>query len=93
VPNITVRNLPDDVHELLQQAAVRHGRSLNQELLHILDGEAQMAGRGLEISHEILEPSRLQLAPQRAGRKLGSSGVYVRATNRDRARSRSRLIR
>jgi plasmid stability protein len=34
---ITLKNVPDDVHDALKQRAHRHKRSLNQEVIHCLD--------------------------------------------------------
>lgn len=34
---ITLKNVPEDVHSALKQRALRHKRSLNQEVIHCLD--------------------------------------------------------
>jgi plasmid stability protein len=90
MPNITVRNIPDEVHKLLQQTAARHGRSLNGELLDILDREAQMAERGLEISHEVLEHSPFQRAPQQVSRNVGRHRLSLAAANGNPTTGKSR---
>ena len=37
MPTITVRNVPDHVHQHLKQRAEEHRRSLNQEMLRVLE--------------------------------------------------------
>jgi plasmid stability protein len=34
---ITVKNIPDDLYELLRASARRNRRSINQEIIHCLD--------------------------------------------------------
>lgn len=36
---ITIRRVPDEIHERLKERAARHRRSLNSELLKILEEE------------------------------------------------------
>ena len=36
MPNLTIKNLPREVHERLKRQAARHRRSLNQEVVVIL---------------------------------------------------------
>lgn len=40
MPNLTIKNLPAEVHENLKRRALDHRRSLNQEVLDILCREA-----------------------------------------------------
>lgn len=49
MPNVIVRNVPDDVYRLLRRSAKLHRRTLNGEILSILDFEADLAQRGLEL--------------------------------------------
>lgn len=37
MPTITVRNVPDHVHQHLKRRAEEHRRSLNQEMLRVLE--------------------------------------------------------
>ncbi|MGF1657692.1 MAG: Arc family DNA-binding protein [Verrucomicrobiales bacterium] len=37
VPDLLVRNIPEDVYECLKSAAVTHGRSLNKEVIVTLE--------------------------------------------------------
>lgn len=37
MPTITVRNVPDHIHQHLKQRAKEHRRSLNQEVLQVLE--------------------------------------------------------
>lgn len=37
MPTITVRDVPDHIHQLLKQRAEEHRRSLNQEVLRVLE--------------------------------------------------------
>ncbi len=41
MPNLTVRNIPKDVHEALRKSATKHHRSLNGEMLEILTYHAE----------------------------------------------------
>jgi plasmid stability protein len=43
MPNLTIKNLPREVHENLRRRAVEHRRSLNQEILEILCRESGRA--------------------------------------------------
>lgn len=38
MPNLTIKNLPRDVHRTLKERARRHRRSLNSEIIEILAG-------------------------------------------------------
>ena len=45
MPNITVRNVPKDLHRVLRENAKRHHRSLHAEILDILAKEADLERR------------------------------------------------
>jgi antitoxin FitA len=53
MPELTVRNVPDDVRQLLIQAAERSGESLLNYLLSVLEREARFS-RNAELAQ--LEP-------------------------------------
>jgi len=42
---VTVRNLPDDVHQVLKAHAAQHGRSTEAEICDILEKAAKPEGR------------------------------------------------
>lgn len=52
MPKITIRNVPEGVHERLKQRAAQHHRSLNSELLTILE---EAAGSSLDRKRQIHE--------------------------------------
>ncbi len=37
MPSITVKNIPDDIYELLKQAANNHYRSINSEIIYLIE--------------------------------------------------------
>ena len=39
MPNITLKNVPDEVHQRLKEQAERHRRSMNREAIWILEQE------------------------------------------------------
>lgn len=41
--NLSLKNVPDDLHKRLQVSAERHRRSMNSEILHILDTATRSA--------------------------------------------------
>jgi plasmid stability protein len=45
MPNLTVRGIPKDVYSTLKRDAKQHGRSLNAEVLTVLNDKAAMARR------------------------------------------------
>ncbi|MEM9080229.1 MAG: Arc family DNA-binding protein [Verrucomicrobiota bacterium] len=59
---ITIKNVPDEVHQELKAQAKEHGRSLNQEILMVLKGKEvvkpQGAGKRKGISQEELAAIR-----------------------------------
>lgn len=38
MPSVTLKNLPDDLHQRLRERAARHHRSLNSEIIAALEG-------------------------------------------------------
>jgi plasmid stability protein len=58
--NITVRNIPRVVHATLRRSARQHGRSLNAEIVGILDGEARRVARRLEKGDLVAQLRRLR---------------------------------
>ena len=52
MPNLTVRNLPEETHRALRMRAARHGRSTEAEIRAILEETVRPAGR-LKIGSEI----------------------------------------
>lgn len=57
LPNVHVRDLPPEAVETLREAARRHGRSLNAELVAALVDAAQRERQGAELLAR-LEPIR-----------------------------------
>ncbi|MDA0379312.1 MAG: Arc family DNA-binding protein [Bacteroidetes bacterium] len=39
--NLSIKNVPEDVHEALKDRASRNKRSLNNEILHVLEASVQ----------------------------------------------------
>ena len=37
MPNITVKNIPDHAYEILKQAATTHRRSINSEIIMLIE--------------------------------------------------------
>jgi len=52
MPNLTVRNLPEETHRALRVRAARHGRSTEAEVRSILEETVRPAER-LKIGSEI----------------------------------------
>ena len=59
--NLSIKNAPDDVVQRLRARATRHHRSLQGELLAILE-EAAQPPRQLTVDEVLAEVRRLQLA-------------------------------
>jgi plasmid stability protein len=71
VATLTLRNVPDDLYEDLKQRAAKHRRSLNQEVISILETRAdhdvdlaamradafraRMAARGVRVTADEVE--------------------------------------
>lgn len=51
--NTTLKNLPDAVYDRLRQRAVRHRRSLNQEMISILSNAVAATEPGASLSDEL----------------------------------------
>ena len=51
--NTTLKNLPDVVYDRLRQRAVRHRRSLNQEMISILSNAVAAAEPGAGLPDEL----------------------------------------
>ena len=47
--NITVKNIPDPVYETIKKEAKRKGRSLNAEIIKLLEAEAAQAERRRDL--------------------------------------------
>lgn len=80
MPDILVRNLSDATLEVLKQRAQQHHRSLQQEVLTILEGVARDTERQVKAA-QIAMAIRERLA--QTGRTFGESTALVRE---DRAR-------
>ncbi len=59
MPAITLRALPDRVHRQLKARAVRHKRSLNQEVLALLE-ESVAPARRLDVDALLAEGRRFR---------------------------------
>lgn len=67
--NITIRNIPDDVHRAICAQAKRHGRSAEAEVRQILQAATQPAS-GLRFGDELAA----------LGRAVGSVELYTHAS-------------
>ncbi len=72
--DILIRNVSDEVLQALKQRAARHRRSLQQELLSILDSAAR--GPVLETPADVAKAIRSRLA--QSGRSFGDSTPLIR---------------
>jgi plasmid stability protein len=52
MPNMTIRNIPDDVHRALRTLATRHGRSAEAEVREILRRATESSG-GIRFGDEL----------------------------------------
>jgi len=77
--NITVKNLPESVYRVIKREAKRNRRSLNSEVIEVLETEAAEAGRRRQLSglRKEMERFRAGLPP------LDDSAPLIR---RDRER-------
>ncbi len=48
--NLTVKNIPDTVYEAIKKEAKRHRRSMNAEIIQVLEAEADEAKRRRQLS-------------------------------------------
>jgi plasmid stability protein len=53
VPTLHVRNVPPKVYAALKKRASRHGRSLNAEVIEVLEGFTEQERRGATIADEL----------------------------------------
>lgn len=53
MPNITLKNIPDSLHQRLKESAVQHHRSLNKEIIARL--EAQLGSPHLDAEQQLAE--------------------------------------
>jgi len=58
MPSLTIKNMPKDLHARLKDRARRHNRSLNGEILEILDGV--LRGRPLDPEALLQRIARLR---------------------------------
>lgn len=64
MPDLLVRNVPQDIYEFLKRSAKAHGRSLNAEVVAILSDEDGWTTRRLQIAATLpeLDKARAELA-------------------------------
>lgn len=82
MPDVLIRNVPEETLEALRRRAARHGRSLQQELLRVLEDSAARSRR---------DPARVAAAIRRrlaAGRHTFDDGTPP--VREDRGRSAAR---
>ena len=60
MPNLTIRNMPDDLHQALKERAKRNRRSLNQEAIAELAAFGELPADPSAIA--ILAKERMQIA-------------------------------
>lgn len=60
MPNLTLRRVSQEVHRTLRRIAQENGRSLNAEILAILNKEAEHARRRRDLHKVIEEINRLR---------------------------------
>ncbi len=86
MPNLTVRNIPEDVMESLRDAARAQNRSINGQAVHWLQLEARQWG-SLEKRMQLFE--RIEASREATFRRhgLGSdSGKLIRQMRDERAK-------
>jgi plasmid stability protein len=59
MPSITFKRLPAPLHRALKARAARHGRSLNQEVLSILN-QAILPARKIDVEAMLAEERRFR---------------------------------
>ena len=74
MPDVLVRDVPDDVLEALKRRAAEHRRSLQQELLRILETTAREPTRQMAIQAAATIRERLA----RSGRTFSDSADLLR---------------
>ena len=50
---LTIRNLPEDLHAALKERARKNRRSLNQEVISILDGFSNSGDEGMHLKESL----------------------------------------
>ena len=72
--NVTVKNIPDRVHRVIKRAAEQQGRSLNAQIIRVLETEAADVERRKRMrdSRKVLERFVASLPP------LGDSAPLIR---------------
>lgn len=79
--DLSIRNVPDEVVERQQRRAARHHRSLQGELLAIIEDAVR--------SEPALTPAELLAEVRRLGFRTPSNSVAICRAHRDGRRSRS----
>jgi plasmid stability protein len=59
MPNITLKNIPDDIYTQLKEAASAHHRSLNSEILYCL--ETKLGTHKIDVSEHQNIARRLRM--------------------------------
>lgn len=75
MPNVLVRNVPDSVLEALRRRAQQNRRSLQQEIVTILEAAAQAPDRQAAVEAALAMQERLK----RSGRAFSESALDIRA--------------
>ena len=60
MPNVMVRNIPEETYKRLQESAKQHGRSVNAEFLELLNDEDAWAVRRFRMRSAIPKLRRLR---------------------------------
>ncbi len=79
--NLTVRNVPKDVHKVLRENAKKHHRSLNGEILDILAKEVDLQRRRRGADRAMRELDRMR---EEMARKYPSQPDSVELIRQDR---------
>jgi len=72
MPNITVKNIPDDLYEELKRSAKINRRSINQEIIMCIESSVQ---HKVESPAQVLEKAR-KLREKTAGRPISDAEFY-----------------
>jgi len=86
--NYTLRRIPDDVYELMQERARNHGQSLNDEILSLLSREAELETRRLKMQRNL---PRFVKRVDRIAREYPTRLDSVDLIREDRTNRRGRL--
>lgn len=74
IVNLTIKNVPNDIYEQLKQAAFKHGRSLNAEVIRVLAAEVAEAERRQQMRDSRKEVERFVASLPR----MSSSAPLIR---------------